>query len=186
MSLGAFNSSLQHEQGASNHEQPGHKERASIGDVQVSKQAGRTARHMGHLLEWSMLRAKQARQKVWPQGVVTGSNSSFKHKMQSVSSQLTTFLQHIAQGIGSGSVRDVQLHSIPVQGRCWEGLQRVPSWVLSKRPKFPSFMQGCARSYYFKPSHALRNTGTLLRAAQILDRPMLTWRGGRMTRMASG
>ena len=99
MSLGAFNSSLQHEQGASNLEQPRHKERASIGDVQVSKQAGRTARHMGHLLEWSMLRAKQARQKVWPQGVVTGSNSSFKHKMQSVSSQLTTFLQHIAQAL---------------------------------------------------------------------------------------
>ena len=43
-------------------------------------------RHMGHLLEWSVVRAKQARQKVWPQGVVTGSNSSFMHRMHSTSS----------------------------------------------------------------------------------------------------
>jgi hypothetical protein len=42
---------------------------------------------MGHLLEWSVVRAKHALQKVWPQGVVTGSNSSFMHRMHSVSSQ---------------------------------------------------------------------------------------------------
>lgn len=35
-----------------------------------------------------MVRAKQALQKVWPQGVVTGSNSSFMHRMHSVSSHL--------------------------------------------------------------------------------------------------
>ena len=53
---------------------------------------GHTVLHMGHLLEWSMLRAKQARQKVWPQGVVTGSNSSFMQRLQSVSSLLTALL----------------------------------------------------------------------------------------------
>lgn len=110
MSLGAFTSLLQHEQGASNHVQARHKERASIGDVQVSKRAERTARHMGHLLEWSMLRAKQVRQKVWPQGVVTGSKSSFRHKMQSVSSQLTTFLLHIAQALAQ-AVSDMYKHT---------------------------------------------------------------------------
>lgn len=54
---------------------------------------GCTVRHMGQRLEWSMLRAKQARQKVWPQGVVTGSYSSFMHRLQSVSSHATARLQ---------------------------------------------------------------------------------------------
>ena len=53
---------------------------------------GHTVLHMGHLLEWSMLRAKHARQKVWPQGVVTGSYSSFMQRLQSVSSLLTALL----------------------------------------------------------------------------------------------
>lgn len=39
-----------------------------------------------------MLRAKHARQKVWPQGVVTGSYSSFMQRLQSVSSLLTALL----------------------------------------------------------------------------------------------
>lgn len=51
-----------------------------------------TVLHMGHLLEWSVVRAKQARQKVWPHGVVTGSKSSFMHSMHSVSSHLSTVL----------------------------------------------------------------------------------------------
>lgn len=50
----------------------------------------RTVLHIGHLLEWSVVRAKQARQKVWPHGVVTGSYSSFMHSMHSVSSQRST------------------------------------------------------------------------------------------------
>ena len=40
-----------------------------------------------------MLRAKHARQKVWPQGVVTGSYSSFMQRLQSVSSLLTALLK---------------------------------------------------------------------------------------------
>ena len=51
-----------------------------------------TVLHMGQRLEWSMQRAKQARQKVWPQGVVTGSYSSFMHRLQSVSSHCATLL----------------------------------------------------------------------------------------------
>ena len=39
-----------------------------------------------------MQRAKQARQKVWPHGVVTGSYSSFMHRLQSVSSHCATLL----------------------------------------------------------------------------------------------
>ena len=37
-------------------------------------------------MEWSDARRKQGRQKVCPQGVVTGSYSSFKHSVQSMSS----------------------------------------------------------------------------------------------------
>lgn len=51
-----------------------------------------TVLHMGHLFEWSVERAKQLRQKVWPHGVVTGSNSSFMQRMHSVSSHRATAL----------------------------------------------------------------------------------------------
>ena len=37
-------------------------------------------------MEWSEARTKHGRQKVCPQGVVTGSYSSFRHSVQSMSS----------------------------------------------------------------------------------------------------
>ena len=59
---------------------------ACMAAAEQDNEGARTVRHMGHLLEWSVVRAKQARQKVCPQGVVTGSNSSFMHRMHSTSS----------------------------------------------------------------------------------------------------
>ena len=46
----------------------------------------RTVRQLGHLLLWSSARAKQGWQNVCPHGVVTGSYSSFMHRMHSRSS----------------------------------------------------------------------------------------------------
>ena len=45
-----------------------------------------TVRQLGHLLLWSTARAKQGWQNVCPHGVVTGSYSSFMHRMHSRSS----------------------------------------------------------------------------------------------------
>ena len=50
----------------------------------------RTVRHSGHLLEWSVVRAKQARQNECPHGVVTGSNSRLEHRLHSTSSDCST------------------------------------------------------------------------------------------------
>lgn len=50
----------------------------------------RTVRHSGHLLEWSVVRAKQARQNECPHGVVTGSNSRLEHRLHSTSSECST------------------------------------------------------------------------------------------------
>lgn len=54
-------------------------------------------RHSGHLLEWSVVRAKQARQYECPHGVVTGSNSRLEHRLHSTSSDCSTMraLSHI-------------------------------------------------------------------------------------------
>lgn len=46
----------------------------------------RTVRHNGHLLYRSIDWKRHARQKECPQGVVIGSNNSFKHRVQSKSS----------------------------------------------------------------------------------------------------
>jgi len=46
----------------------------------------RTVRQLGHLLLWSSAREKQGWQNVCPHGVVTGSYSSFMHRMHSRSS----------------------------------------------------------------------------------------------------
>lgn len=54
-----------------------------------SKQ-GRTVRHMGHLLLWSVERMKHPRQKVCPHGVVTGSYSSFRQRIHSMSSTIVS------------------------------------------------------------------------------------------------